>query len=128
MRTIRVRLTRSPIGSKPNQRKTVVALGLRRLSSSVIVEETPAIAGMVRTVSHLVQVEEVEGAVPAPKPRPRARAKAGSAKGTARKSAAKKPAAKKPAAQKPAAKKPAAQKPAAQKPAAQKPAAKKPEE
>lgn len=56
---IRIRLVRSPIGEKPQARKTVKALGLKRLQSSVIHEATPTILGMVRTVSHLVTVEEV---------------------------------------------------------------------
>jgi large subunit ribosomal protein L30 len=60
VKRIRVRLVRSPIGTKPNQRRTVRALGLRRLNSTVVQAATPTILGMVRTVSHLVRVEEVE--------------------------------------------------------------------
>jgi large subunit ribosomal protein L30 len=60
VRQIRVCLVRSPIGARPNQRRTVRALGLRRLNSAVVRAATPTILGMVRTVSHLVRVEEVE--------------------------------------------------------------------
>jgi large subunit ribosomal protein L30 len=61
MRKIRIRLVRSPIASKPACRRTVTALGLRRLGSANELEATPAVLGMVRVVSHLVQVEEVTG-------------------------------------------------------------------
>lgn len=60
MAQIKITLTKSPIGRKPNQRKTVVALGLGKLQSSVIKEDNPAILGMVNTISHLVTVEEVK--------------------------------------------------------------------
>ncbi|MBF0805734.1 50S ribosomal protein L30 [Streptococcus sp. 19428wA2_WM07] len=60
MAQIKITLTKSPIGRKPNQRKTVVALGLGKLHSSVIKEDNPAILGMVNTISHLVTVEEVK--------------------------------------------------------------------
>ncbi|MBM9833092.1 50S ribosomal protein L30 [Streptococcus rifensis] len=60
MAQIKITLTKSPIGRKPNQRKTVVALGLGKLNSSVIKEDNPAILGMVNTISHLVTVEEVK--------------------------------------------------------------------
>jgi large subunit ribosomal protein L30 len=59
MKKIRIRLVRSPIASKPACRRTVTALGLRRLGAATELEATPAIMGMVRVVSHLVEVEEV---------------------------------------------------------------------
>jgi large subunit ribosomal protein L30 len=61
MNKIRIRLVRSPIGAKPACRRTVTALGLRRLGAVKEVEANPAILGMVRTVAHLVEVEEVQG-------------------------------------------------------------------
>jgi large subunit ribosomal protein L30 len=54
---IRVTLVRSPIGRQPVQRKTVRALGLKRLNHSVVHNDTPEIAGMVSRVHHLVKVE-----------------------------------------------------------------------
>jgi len=60
MKQIRVRLTRSPIGQKPKARKTVKALGLKKLRSTVVHGATPPILGMVRAVSHLVEVEELD--------------------------------------------------------------------
>jgi len=56
---IRVTLVRSTIGRKPEQRKTVKALGLRKLNSTVERDANDAILGMVRSVSHLVSVEEL---------------------------------------------------------------------
>ena len=57
---IKITLKRSVIKSKPAQRKTVKALGLGKISSSVIHNVTDPILGMVKTVSHLVEVEEVK--------------------------------------------------------------------
>lgn len=59
-RKIKVTLTRSLSGRKENQRRTVEALGLGRIGSHRMHEETPQIAGMLFTVKHLVQVEEVK--------------------------------------------------------------------
>jgi large subunit ribosomal protein L30 len=59
MKKIRIRLVRSVIASKPACRRTVEALGLRRLNSTTELPASPAVLGMVRTVSHLVEVEEI---------------------------------------------------------------------
>lgn len=56
----RVTLVRSPAGRLPNQRATVKALGLRKLHHSIVIENNPALLGMVKAVSHLVIVEEVK--------------------------------------------------------------------
>lgn len=56
---LRIRLVKSPIGCKPNHRRTVKALGLRRLNAVVEKEATPAVVGMVRTVSYLLDVKEI---------------------------------------------------------------------
>ena len=52
-------MVRSPIGRNPNQRKTVKALGLRKMHQTIEVEATPSVLGMVKTVSHLVEVKEI---------------------------------------------------------------------
>jgi len=57
MAKIKISLIRSTIGSLPNHRATVRSLGLRKIGSSTVQEDTPAIRGMVKTVSHLVKVE-----------------------------------------------------------------------
>jgi len=46
------------MGRKPNQRATLKALGLRKLNSKVEVDSNAAVRGMMRTVSHLLRVEE----------------------------------------------------------------------
>ena len=61
MAMIKIRLVRSTIGSLPRHRATVRSLGLRKIGSTTIQEDTPAIMGMVRSVSHLVAVENAEG-------------------------------------------------------------------
>ncbi|BCJ28017.1 MULTISPECIES: 50S ribosomal protein L30 [Actinocatenispora] len=60
MARLKVTQVRSVIGSKQNQRETLRSLGLKRINDVVVKEDRPEIRGMVRTVTHLVQVEEVE--------------------------------------------------------------------
>jgi len=60
MAKIKIRLIRSTIGALPRQRATVRSLGLRKIGSSTVQEDTAAIKGMVRAVSHLVSVEDVK--------------------------------------------------------------------
>ncbi len=56
---IKITLVRSVAGTLPNQRKTVKALGLGKMHSSVVHTVTPSIMGMVKVVAHLVKVEEI---------------------------------------------------------------------
>ncbi len=56
--TLRIKLVRSTIGCLPAQKKTVKALGLRRMGAVVEKAATPSVLGMVRAVSHLLEVEE----------------------------------------------------------------------
>lgn len=56
---LRITLVRSLIGCKPQHRRTVRALGLRRMHQTVELEAGDSIRGMVRAVSHLVRAEEV---------------------------------------------------------------------
>ncbi|HEY3502163.1 MAG TPA: 50S ribosomal protein L30 [Actinocatenispora sp.] len=60
MARLKVTQVRSVIGTKQNQRDTLRSLGLKRIHDVVVKEDRPEIRGMVRTVTHLVQVEEVE--------------------------------------------------------------------
>ena len=60
MTKLRIRWVRSLIGYEQNQRRTVKALGLRRLHQTVEHEDTPTIRGMLHKVRHLVQVESAE--------------------------------------------------------------------
>ncbi|MDY6398251.1 MAG: 50S ribosomal protein L30 [Treponema sp.] len=57
---IKVTLVKSVIGQKPEKKATVRSLGLKKISSSVVHEATPAVLGMVDAVAHLVKVEEAE--------------------------------------------------------------------
>ena len=57
---LEIRLVRSVIGSKPDQRRTVRSLGLRKIGSTVVQENIPSIMGMVATVRHLVEVKEIK--------------------------------------------------------------------
>lgn len=59
MAQIKVTQVRSAIGTKPNQRRTLRALGLKRINDSVVQDDRPEIRGMVATVPHLVTVEEI---------------------------------------------------------------------
>ena len=59
MAKLRIKLIKSVIGSKRDQKATVEALGLRRISQVVEKNDTPEIRGMVNKVNHLVEVEEV---------------------------------------------------------------------
>lgn len=57
---LKVTQIKSVIGGKQNQRETLRSLGLKRIGDVVVKEDRPEIRGMVNTVIHLVQVEEVE--------------------------------------------------------------------
>jgi len=56
-KSIRVTLLKSPAGRLKKHRACVAGLGLRRIGHSVIVEDTPAVRGMINHVSYMVQVE-----------------------------------------------------------------------
>lgn len=57
---LKITQTRSLIHSSDRQRRTMRALGLRRMHHSVEHEDSPAIRGMIDKVNHLVEVEEVK--------------------------------------------------------------------
>lgn len=57
-KTLKVTLVRSPIGCRASHRATVVGLGLRRLNSSSVLEDTPAVRGMIDKVAYLVRVQQ----------------------------------------------------------------------
>ena len=54
---LRVTLVKSVIGTKQDHRATVKGLGLRKLNSVAILEDTPAVRGMIRKVAYLVKSE-----------------------------------------------------------------------
>ena len=55
---LRITLVRSPIGYSERQKRTVKALGLKKINQSVVQDDRPEIRGMIAKVSHLVTVEE----------------------------------------------------------------------
>jgi large subunit ribosomal protein L30 len=60
MNRLKITLVGSRIGTNPKQRENLKGLGLRRIGQSRVLENTPAVRGMVKKVLHLVEVQEVE--------------------------------------------------------------------
>ena len=56
---LKVTLVKSPIGAVPKHRRTVEALGLKKVNNSVELPNNAATLGMVQQVNYLVKVEEV---------------------------------------------------------------------
>ena len=59
MAKVRIKQVRSKIRRPGNQKKTLDALGLRKIGHVVEHESTPSIMGMIKTVEHLISVEEI---------------------------------------------------------------------
>ena len=55
-KTLKVKLVRSPIGTRESHRATIRGLGLCKLNSESVLEDTPAVRGMINKVSYLVKV------------------------------------------------------------------------
>jgi len=55
-KTLTVKLVKSPIGCQQSHRDTVRGLGLRRLNSQRVLEDTPSVRGMINKIAYLVQV------------------------------------------------------------------------
>ena len=58
MAKIKITQTGSPIRRTPDQRKTLVGLGLNKMHRTVELEDTPEVRGMIRKVHHMVSVTE----------------------------------------------------------------------
>lgn len=56
--TVTVVQTGSPIGRRRDQRATLIGLGLNKMHRRRVLEDTPAVRGMINKVRHLVRVEE----------------------------------------------------------------------
>lgn len=57
-KTVTVEQTGSPLRRPADQRATLIGLGLNKISRRSTLEDTPAVRGMIRKVSHLVRVVE----------------------------------------------------------------------
>lgn len=66
MAKLKITYSKSAIGYSKIQKETVRSLGLRKLNSTVIHDDTPAIRGMIFKVQHLVSVEELADTPSAP--------------------------------------------------------------
>ncbi|CAJ59764.1 LSU ribosomal protein L30P [Frankia torreyi] len=60
MAKLRITQIRSGIGGTHNQRATLRTLGLRKINATTVRDDRPEVRGMIRTVTHLVRVEEVD--------------------------------------------------------------------
>ena len=57
MAKLKITQTGSPIRRTPDQRKTLVGLGLNKMHKTVELDDTPEVRGMIRKVQHMVSVE-----------------------------------------------------------------------
>ena len=58
MATIKITQTGSPIRRTPDQRKTLIGLGLNKMHKTVGLQDSPEVRGMIRKVQHMVTVAE----------------------------------------------------------------------
>ena len=59
MANLKITLVKSTIGAVPKHRRTVEALGLRKLNKTVEMPDNESVRGMIRQVRHMVKVEEI---------------------------------------------------------------------
>lgn len=57
-KTVRVTLIKSPIGYSETQKRTVKALGLRRMNYTIEHEDNPVVRGMFKKIIHLIRIDE----------------------------------------------------------------------
>jgi large subunit ribosomal protein L30 len=60
MTQLKIRQVRSGVGGKQYQRNTLRTLGLKRVGDESVREDRPEVRGMIKTVAHMVAVEEVD--------------------------------------------------------------------
>ena len=58
MAKLKIRQTGSPIRRTPDQRKTLIGLGLNKMHKTVELDDTPEVRGMIRKVQHMVTVAD----------------------------------------------------------------------
>jgi large subunit ribosomal protein L30 len=59
MSKLKITLVKSGIGQKTEKKRTLDALGLRKINKTVELNDTPQIRGMINSINHLVKVEEI---------------------------------------------------------------------
>lgn len=59
MKKVRIKQIKSGIGRPERQKRTLKALGIRKLNNPIEIEATPQILGMIEKVKHLLAIEEV---------------------------------------------------------------------
>jgi large subunit ribosomal protein L30 len=69
---LRIKLNRSPVGHTERRRRTIIALGLRKIRQVVEQQDTPSIRGMIHHVQDMVSVETFEPEASAPEAKPKA--------------------------------------------------------
>ena len=57
-KTVRITMVKSPIGFPEPQKRTVKALGLRRMNFTVEHQDTPVVRGMLKKIIHLIRIDE----------------------------------------------------------------------
>ena len=57
MAKVKITQTGSPIRRTPDQRRTLIGLGLNKMHRTVELDDTPEVRGMIRKVQHMVTVE-----------------------------------------------------------------------
>ena len=57
-KTVKVTQVQSPIGRPSDQRATLIGLGLNKMHRTSVLEDTPAVRGMINKVKHLIRVED----------------------------------------------------------------------
>ncbi len=60
MKQIKITQIKSAIDRPKRQKDTLIALGLRKLNNTIVVNDTPQIRGMISKVSHMVKYEELD--------------------------------------------------------------------
>jgi large subunit ribosomal protein L30 len=60
MKRVKITLVKSVIDRPETAKRTIAALGLKKMNATVEVEATPQILGMIRRVAHLIKVEDVQ--------------------------------------------------------------------
>ncbi|MFQ5900389.1 MAG: 50S ribosomal protein L30 [Thermodesulfobacteriota bacterium] len=65
MNTLKIILKKSKIGSTKVQRATLTGLGLRKVGSVSVLKDSPETKGMIKKVSHLLEVEEGDDTIKA---------------------------------------------------------------